>query len=198
MGRPASGICAFALLLVGGCMGGGSHVSKDVVDLSRETRRGGEFVIEVDEKGNVINADAQVEISRVPKYVIEAADREVQGSVVTAEHEIAGKMHYWEVEKKVQGRSIFLMVAEDGKIVGKEEELPQSGWPKHIVDAANKAVPAGVIRTIELVTGPEALGGTEYHVKKDFGGEVLRISVLEDGKVTREVRKIRGEFKPPR
>jgi len=196
MARQVSGFCAFAFALVGGCMGGGSHVSKDVVDLARETRRGGEFVIEVDEKGNVINADAQVEVSKLPKYVIEAADREVQGSIVTAEHEIAGKMHYWEVEKKVQGRSIFLMVAEDGRIVGKEEELPQSRWPKHVVDAANRAA-SGPIRTIELVTGPEALGGTEYHVKKDIGGEILRLSVLEDGTVTRKVRKIKGEFKPP-
>jgi len=185
-----------AALLVG-CMGH-ARVSKDLVDLARQTKTGGEFVIEVDESGKVINADAQIDVSRVPQSVREAADREVPGPAVSAEREIAsgGKL-YWEVEKKVQGRSIFLMMSEDGKVVGREDELPQSAWPKHVVAAVNKAVPQGAIRTIEKVTGPEALGGTEYHVKKDIGGEILRISVLEDGTVTRKVRKIKSEFKPP-
>jgi uncharacterized protein YuzE len=194
--RHAIGFCASVALLAG-CMGG-ARVSKDVVDLARETRTGGEFVIEVDESGKVINADAQVEVSRVPKAVMDVADREVPGPVASAEREIAGKSHYWEVEKKVQGRSVFLMISADGKVVGRETELPRNEWPQHVVDAANKAVPTGPIKTIELVTGPEALGGTEYHVKKDIGGEVLRISVLENGTVTRYVRKIKGEFKPPR
>ena len=185
-----------AVLLVG-CMGR-ARVSKDLVDLARQTKTGGEFVIEVDETGKVINADAQVDISRVPKSVMEVADREVPGPAFTAEREIAdGGKQYWEVEKKVQGRSIYLMISEDGKVVGREDELPQSQWPPHVVAAVNKAVPMGAIRTIEKVTGPEALGGTEYHVKKDIGGEILRISVLEDGTVTRKIRKIKSEFKPP-
>jgi len=193
--RVLLGVGAMAFLL-GGCLGG-ARVSKDLVDLARETRTGGEFVMEVDEKGKIINADAQVDVSRVPKHLVEAAERELPGPVVSAEHEIAEGKHYWEVEKKVQGRSIFLMLSDDGKVVGREDELAQSAWPKNVVDAVNKAVP-GPIKTIELVTGPEALGGTEYHVKKDVGGEILRISVLKDGTVTRYVRKIRGEFKPPR
>lgn len=197
MGRSLFVICVGAVLC-GGCMGGGSHLSKDVVDLARETRRGGEFVIEVDEKGKVINADAQVEMSRVPKVVMDAANREVPGPAVDAEREIAGKLHYWEIEKRVSGRTVEIMIDEDGKVVGKEEELAQSTWPKFVVDAANKAVPGAPIRTIELVTGPEALGGTEYHVKKDVGGEILRLSVLENGTVSRQVRKIKSEFKPPR
>lgn len=185
-----------AMILVG-CMGR-ARVSKDLVDLARQTKTGGEFVIEVDESGKVINADAQVEVSRVPKALLDAADREVPGPAVSAEREIAdGGKHFWEVEKKVQGRSIFLMMSEDGKVVGREDELAQSAWPPHVVAAVNKAVPQGAIRTIERVTGPEALGGTEYHVKKEIGGEILRISVLENGTVTRKVRKIKGEFKPP-
>ena len=61
-----------AVLLVR-CMGR-ARVSKDLVDLARQTKTGGEFVIEVDETGKVINADAQVDISRVPKSVMEVAD----------------------------------------------------------------------------------------------------------------------------
>jgi len=172
-------------------------VSRDVVDLSRMTRRGGEFVIEVDEKGNVINADAQVEMSIVPKAVIDAANREVPGPAVDAEKEIAQDMSYWEIEKKVDGRTIEIMITEDGRIVGKEEELARAKWPQFVVDAANRAAPGGQITTVELVTGPEALGGTEYHVKKMIRGEVLRISVLEDGTVSRQIRKIKSEFRAP-
>jgi len=181
-----------------GCVWTGCHVSRDLVELARQTRTGGEFVIEVAEDGQVINADAQVELSSVPKAILEAAERELPGPAVDAEREIAIGVRYWEIEKKVDGRTIELMIDDAGKLLGKEEELAKANWPEAIVKAANQAVPEGQITTVELVTGPEALGGTEYHVKKNLGKEILRISVLKDGTVTRYVRKIRGEFKPPR
>jgi len=181
-----------------GCVWTGCHVSRDLVELARQTRTGGEFVIEVAEDGQVINADAQVEMSSVPKAILEAAERELPGPAVDAEREIAIGVRYWEIEKKVDGRTIELMIDDAGKLLGKEEELAKANWPEAIVKAVNQAVPEGQITTIELVTGPEALGGIEYHVKKDLGKEILRISVLKDGTVTRYVRKIRGEFKPPR
>ena len=181
-----------------GCVWTGCHVSRDLVELARQTRTGGEFVIEVAEDGQVINADAQVEMSSVSKAILEAAERELPGPAVDAEREIAIGVRYWEIEKKVDGRTIELMIDDAGKLLGKEEELAKANWPEAIVKAVNQAVPEGQITTIELVTGPEALGGTEYHVKKDLGKEILRISVLKDGTVTRYVRKIRGEFKPPR
>jgi len=181
-----------------GCVWTGCHVSRDFVELARQTRTGGEFVIEVAEDGQVINADAQVEMSSVPKAILEAAERELPGPAVDAEREIAIGVRYWEIEKKVDGRTIELMIDDAGKLLGKEEELAKANWPEAIVKAVNQAVPEGQITTIELVTGPEALGGTEYYVKKDLGKEILRISVLKDGTVTRYVRKIRGEFKPPR
>jgi len=181
-----------------GCVWTGCHVSRDLVELARQTRTGGEFVIEVAEDGQVINADAQVEMSSVPKAILEAAERELPGPAVDAEREIAIGVRYWEIEKKVDGRTIELMIDDAGKLLGKEEELVKANWSEAIVKAVNQAVPEGQITTIELVTGPEALGGTEYHVKKDLGKEILRISVLKDGTVTRYVRKIRGEFKPPR
>jgi len=181
-----------------GCVWTGCHVSRDLVELARQTRTGGEFVIEVAEDGQVINADAQVEMSSVPKAILEAAERELPGPAVDAEREIAIGVRYWEIEKKMNGRTIELMIDDAGKLLGKEEELAKANWPEAIVKAVNQAVPEGQITTIELVTGPEALGGTEYHVKKDLGKEILRISVLKDGTVTRYVRKIRGEFKPPR
>jgi hypothetical protein len=187
-----------ASLACGGCVWSGCHVSRDLVELARQTRTGGEFVIEVAEDGQVINADAQVELSSVPKAVLEAAERELPGPAVDAEREIAIGVRYWEIEKKVDGRTIELMIDDACKLLGKEEELAKANWPEAIVKAANQAVPEGQITTVELVTGPEALGGTEYHVKKDLGKEILRISVLKDGTVTRYVRKIRGEFKPPR
>jgi hypothetical protein len=187
-----------ASLACSGCVWTGCHVSRDLVDLARQTRTGGEFVIEVAEDGQVINADAQVELSSVPKAILEAAERELPGPAVDAEREIAIGVRYWEIEKKVDGRTIELMIDDAGKLLGKEEELAKANWPEAIVKAANQAVPEGQITTVEWVTGPEALGGTEYHVKKDLGKEILRISVLKDGTVTRYVRKIRGEFKPPR
>jgi len=181
-----------------GCVWTGCHVSRDLVELARQTRTENEFVIKVAENGQMINADAQVEMSSVPKAILEAAERELPGPAVDAEREIAIGVRYWEIEKKVDGRTIELMIDDAGKLLGKEEELAKANWPEAIVKAVNQAVPEGQITTIELVTGPEALGGTEYHVKKDLGKEILRISVLKDGTVTRYVRKIRGEFKPLR
>jgi hypothetical protein len=195
--NPARSL-ALVLFAATGCVWTGTHVSKDLVELSRETRPGGAFVIEVAADGSVVDADTEIEIARVPVAIMEAADKEVPGLAVSAEKEIALGKHYWEVEKKVAGRSIQIMIDDDGKVVGKETELAPDAWPEKIVAAANQAVPTGRITTVELVTGPEALGATEYHVKKDLGNEILRISVLPDGTVSRYVRKIRGEFKPPR
>ena len=45
---------------------------------------------------------------------------------------------------------------------------------------------------------PTELLSASAAVLQDLGKEILRISVLKDGTVTRYVRKIRGEFKPPR
>jgi len=188
---------AALMLALAGCKSGGWSVSDEVLALGQDTRIGGEFVIEVDEEGEVVSADTQVELARVPKAVMAAADKAVPGPAVDAEIEIALGVRYWEVEKQVEGRTVELVLTEDGELVGKEEELPSAKWPKQVVEAANKAVPQGQITTVEWIEGPEALGGKEYHVKKDVGGELVRISVLEDGRIGRLVRKIKAEFKAP-
>jgi hypothetical protein len=188
---------ALPLLFVG-CTTSGWNVSSDILLLAQETRVGGLCVIESDAEGRVVNADVQIDTARLPAAVKAAADRELPGPIRDAEREIALDQKYWEVIKQVEGRDIALVFTDDGKLVGKEEELPQASWPKRIVDAANKAVPEGRITMVEFVYGPEAMGGREYHVKKDVGGELVRISVSEDGSIGRVLRKIRAEFKAPR
>lgn len=193
-------VAAMALPFLG-CQSaaGGWNVSREILELAQETKLGGIVVIESDANGKVLNADCVIDTARLPKAVVAAAEKELPGPIDYAEREVAMDQKYWEVVKKVDGRDVALVFDDAGKLVGKEEELPTSKWPSPAVAAANGAVPGGKVVMVEFVWGPEALGGREWHVKKDIDGEVVRISVLEkDLQVTRVLRKIRAEFKAPK
>jgi len=86
----------------------------------------------------------------------------------------------------------------DGTVVGSEMVVKPESAAKGVLEASEKAAPGSELVAVERVTGPEALGGAEWHVKRRLNGEVLRISVLDDGSIGRVYRKIVGETKVPR
>jgi hypothetical protein len=176
-----------------------SRVPTDLVALAQQTKRGGLFMIEVDGSGLVTGAACDVDVATLPKECVAAADQAAPGGrTVGAEKEWIDGVTYYEVVKEFDGRSTEILLTADGKVAGREDELDLAKAPKDVVAAANAAFPQGEVVAVEKVVGPEALGGTEHHVKKKIDGEVLRISVLPDLKIGRVLRKIRAEFKAPR
>jgi len=174
-------------------------IPAELVAIAQQTKAGGLFEFEMDAAGTVLGFSCEIAPSSVPKACVDAAEKAAPGGKVTgAEKEVMAGVTYFEVLKEIDGRSIEILLTPDGKVAGREDELKLADVPKNVLDAANAAVPAGEVVAVEKVTGPEALGATEHHVKKKVEGEILRISVLESGKVGRVLRKLRAEVKIPR
>lgn len=197
MMKNALGVAALSLLAA--CAGMGHGMSKSLVELAQETRMGGEFVLEVEQNGSVVGAEAEISPSDVPQACRDAAQTHAPGGQVTgAEKEVVKGKTYYELRLMVRGRRVEVMMKPDGTQVGREEELAPSDVPAGIVDAARSAVPDGTLVVVERVSGPEALVGESFHVKLRVHDEIQRVSVTQDGKVVKILRKIKAEVKVPR
>jgi hypothetical protein len=76
-------------------------------------------------------------------------------------------------------------------------EIAAGAAPASILAAAHAAHPEGTLEAVEIVEGPETLGGLEYRVKKRVAGESVRIRVTEAGQVE-VLRKARTELRIPK
>ena len=169
-----------------------------ITAFARDTKPGGEFAMEVDACGRLWRLEAEVDASALPPACLAAAEAAVPGGKVTATRKdwIQG-VTYFEVEKEVDGRRHEVLMLPDGRVVGSEDVLAADKVPPGVLAAAAQAVPGGEVAVVEAIRGPEALGGTEHHVKTKVNGEVQRVSVLPGGQVGRIVRKIHAEVKLP-
>ncbi len=174
-------------------------VPREVADLARNTKPGGNFFLELDANGAVVAADSQVEIEVVPANCRAAADvAHPGGRVIGAEHEYAaGKLH-WEVVKEIDGREFEILITNEGVVVGGEEVLPTSMWPAAAVEAAKAMVSGGTVERAERVWGPEAAAGEAFHIKMTKDGDSYRVGVSEGGVVVRVVRRVAGQTRVPR
>jgi hypothetical protein len=181
----------------GGCVGGG--IPRDVVNLARATKPGGNFYVEFDESGSVISADSEIAIEMVPFNCRAAADAAHPGGrVIGAEHEYAGGKLVWEVIKEIDGREFEILVSNEGAVIGGEEVLPTTLWPNAAVEAAKAAVPGGTVERVERVWGPESTGGEAFHIKMMKDGDSLRVGCGENGRVVRIVRRVNGQVRVPK
>ena len=184
-----------ALLAAAGCAS--QRIPADVVEIARTVQPGGAFVLEMADDGTVYAAEAQIGLDAVPAACRDAAKKmEPNGEFLEAEKELAGGRLYYEVVVKTAGRRIELLMNPDGTLAGREDALPPEEIPAGIADAGLKAAGGGELVVVERVTGPEAQTGESFHVKvKTASGEVLRVSVREDGSVVRTMRKMKAEVR---
>ena len=115
--------------------GGGPRLSKEAVDLLRETSPGGECVLEMDEEGNVVAVEAGIPVSAVPVEFLEAADRYVPGGkAVGAEKEWALGRLYWEVIKEVDGVRYEILILRTAPSAGRRSPSrrgrPRQAWSR--------------------------------------------------------------------
>jgi hypothetical protein len=160
---------------------------------------GGEFALEITSDGGVGRLESQVALADVPKVCLDASEKHAGGGTPTRGDKqwIAGET-YWQVTRDVGGLRHETVMKPDGTVVGSEVVTKPEACAKGILEASEKAAPGSELVVVERITGPEALGGAEWHVKRKLNGEVLRISVRDDGSVGRVVRKVPGETKIPR
>lgn len=176
-----------------------NRVPSDVNALAHETMTDGEFIVELAPDGGLVSIEAWIPLDDVPRVCRETAEREVPGGrEVYAEKEIVDGVLYYEVVKEMNGIHYELLMHPDGRLAGREDPLPMSEWPAAIVNAAKAAVPPGQVVACERVSGPEAIAGEDYHVKIDVGGEVQRVSVTNDGRIIKVIRKMKAEVRVPR
>ncbi|MCK6480635.1 MAG: hypothetical protein HUU06_10760 [Planctomycetaceae bacterium] len=191
-------LAACLVLAAAGCASSGMSTAA-AVDRSRETRPGGEFVVELSADGKVLGTASEIPLASVPAACIEGADRAAPGGVATSASKlVVGGKSYFMVVKAFRDRRVELMMNPDGTVAGKEDPLSPSEWPENVVAAARKAVPGGEIVAVEKVSGPEAMAGEAFHAKVRLDGELLRVSVSAKGDVVKVVRKMRAEVRVPR
>lgn len=171
-------------------------VGQAVLEFAKGTVAGGEFGMEIAADGSLGRLESQVALDSVPKACLDAAAKHAGGgTTVRADKQwVAGNV-FWQVTHDVGGLRHETLMKADGTVVGSEVAVNPAACAQGMLDASEKAAPGSELVAVERVTGPEALGGTEWHVKRKLAGEVLRISVLEDGSIGRVYRKIPSELK---
>lgn len=185
------------LALLVGCAGNG--ISEEVLEVVRATRLGGEFHLEFDADGDLIEAGSTVELESVPQACRAAVDAAHPGGrQAGAERVFLDGHEGWMVAKEIDGRGLEILVRDDGKILGGEETLSPTAWPEAVVAAAKAALPGAALERVERVWGTEARGKEAYHVKFRDHGESLRVGLASDGKVLRVVRRLQGQVRVPR
>lgn len=186
-----------AMLFCAGCAANG--IPREVLAIARSTKPGGDFHIEVDSKGRVVEAGAAVALDSVPAACRAGADAAHPGGRQTgAERVWADGSVRWLVAKEIDGRALELLLRDDGTVFGGEEVLAQSAWPDAVVQAAKAAVPGATLERVEHVWGLEARGAETYHLKFRDRGESVRVGLSSDAKVLRVVRRLPGQVRVPR
>ena len=149
-----------------------------------------------------INDDDEeiVLLADVPASVLEAANEAVPGGEITSvEKEDEDGEIIYDVEKVVDGVEYEIEVTADGVVnevekEGDEEdddaddedkEVALSDVPANVIEAANKAVPGGKIKEVEM---EEEDGKVSYEVEKVVDGVEYDIEITADG-IVKEVEK---------
>lgn len=173
-------------------------LAPEVVALAAGAKVGGLVTLEIGAGGRIVCYGAQIDLAAVPAVCLETARTAVPGGrIVSAEKQVVEGVTYYEIEEDDDDQRVELLVTPDGRLAGREDELVAGTAPARVLAAANALVPHGTLSAVELVQGPETLGGLEYHVKKAIGGEIVRIRVTDQGAVE-VLRKLRTELRVPR
>jgi hypothetical protein len=204
-------LAAVALLVAGAACGAalrgraapgravpGPTLAPEVLAIAAEARIGGLVTLEVNGQGTIVCFSAQIDPRELPAACVDVARIAAPGGrIVSAEKQVVNGVTYFEIENDVDGRRVELLVTPDGRLVGREDEIAEGAAPARVLAAAHAVHPEGALEAVEIVEGPETLGGPEYHVKKRVGDESVRIRVTEAGAVE-VLRKLKTELRLPR
>lgn len=151
----------------------------------------------LDGDGRIVAVEYHCRPDDVPQAVMRVVEAVLPGGeIVDCEKEYRGGELFFEVKKIVDGRGVEIMVAPDGRIDGREVEVPASSVPDAVIEGAARAVPGGERSLVEeLRDGANNL--VEYHVKSKRAGIAYKCVLTPAGKVVRLLRETPAEVEVP-
>jgi hypothetical protein len=143
--------------------------------------------------------EEKVPLDKVPKAVLEAAKKRFpKAEVVGASKEKDKDKTVYEIEMKLDGKTIDVTLTEAGAITTIEQQIDAKDLPKAVSEALDKKYPKATYKIIESVTkvkdGKETLEYYEAHLVTAEKKEI-EVEILPDGKIKNEEEKKKEEKK---
>ncbi|MHC4407491.1 MAG: hypothetical protein ACYS0E_14025 [Planctomycetota bacterium] len=187
-------ILTLPLLLLVACSGMGK-LPGVVIEMYDRAKPDGTIEIEAERSGAIVEIEADILISDVPKSIRDAAMKELPGGQITgAEYEVVGKSRTYEVKMRKGGVNYEYVYDKDANMLESEKEIRVQDTPKGVVEAAIASIPGSKFKSVEIITKD---GKDVYHVKSTRKGGTYKVIVSPEAKVLRRVREQRAEIEIP-
>jgi uncharacterized membrane protein YkoI len=175
--------------------GGLGRLPQVIVHLYDSGAPAGWIEIEADRDGTIREAETHIAVDALPEAVVAVARQQLpNGKVTGGEMELRPTGQAWEVQMTADGLDYEFVVTARGKVIEKEIEIAKGQWDKKLVDAAERAIPGGAVRSVERIERP---GETLYHIKLSRGGASYKVELGAEGTVLRRVREAKAEIEIP-
>ena len=166
-----------------------------LVELYDIAQPNGIIELELERDGTLLEIEADVPLTALPRNVLEAAAKAFPGARFTgAEREVQGDVRGWEVKFELDGLGGEVVTDDAGNVRETEREVREADVPPAVLAASAAAVPDSALKSTELVQR-----GTlrTYHVKRLRDGASYKIVLTPAGEVVRKVREARAEIEIP-
>lgn len=129
--------------------------------------------------GSASAQETKVEMSAVPKNVMDAAMKEVSGfTAMSANTEMEAGKKVYEIQGTADGKKVEVDVMEDGTVEEVETELEMGALPKAVTDAVMGKMPNFKPSKIEESKRP---AGTYYEIEGMDGSNKMDVEIKADG-----------------
>jgi uncharacterized protein (DUF39 family) len=127
--------------------------------------------------------EKKIKIEDLPKAVSKAAKKAFpEAKIVGASKETEDGETMYEVEMKLDGKSIDLAIEEDGEIEEIEKEIEVEDLPRAVINAARKKFPNGKIEKVEEVSDED--DNVVYELSIEIKeGETVEVVFSPNGKI---------------
>jgi hypothetical protein len=133
--------------------------------------------------------EEKVELAKVPKPVLEAVKKRFpEAKLVGASTEKEGDKLVYEIEIKVNDKTIDVTLTPEGKIVTIEKQIDTKDVPKAVAEALEKKYPKATIKLVEEVSKDDKIVKYEFQIET-AEKKALEVSFDPSGKFLEEENK---------
>jgi hypothetical protein len=127
--------------------------------------------------------EKKIAIDDLPKAVVKAARKAFpEAKIVGASKETEDGETIYEVEMKLDGKSIDLSIDDEGEIEAVEKEIEVEDLPRAVINAARKKFPEGKIAKVEEVSDEDDVVVYELIIETK-GGKSREVVFSPNGKI---------------
>lgn len=129
--------------------------------------------------------EKKIEVEDLPKVVLQSARKAYpEAKIVGASKETEDGETIYEVEMKLDGKSIELEIDDEGEIEAVEKEIEVEDLPRAVIKAARLNFPKGKIEKVEEVTDEH--DKVVYELTIADKGKSIEVVMSPNGKVVEE------------